>query len=69
MFGETPIKVISVALPESQKVYVRRHNEELAQRLKTADLKSKFEDADSSTANSTQALVAAIQALVTVISK
>ena len=37
LFGEKSIEVISVALPASQKVYVRRHNEELAQRLKTVN--------------------------------
>ena len=65
LFGDVPIQVISVALPESQEVYIRRHNEELAQRLKTADLKAKFDNTDSSKT----ALVAAVQALLAAVTK
>ena len=72
LFGDDAIKVISVALPESQKLYVRRHNEELAQRLKKQDLETKFRQHDdvsiSSDISKQHALVAAIQALLTVVS-
>ena len=66
LFGIDPIKVISVALPESQKLYIRRHNEELAQRLKTENLKSQFAVKSSSVSQS--ALVAAVQSLLAVVS-
>ena len=42
LFGDQPLEFISVAVPESQKVYCRRHNEELARRQRTQELKHKF---------------------------
>ena len=68
LFGDDPIRIVSVALPESQKLYVRRHNEELAQRLKTQDLRSKFNSQDGASSKQQQALVAAVRALLAVIS-
>ena len=38
IFGDAPIVINSVPLPDSHKVYVRRHNDELAQRTKTTAL-------------------------------
>ena len=69
LFGLDPIRVVSVALPESQKVYVRRHNEELAQRVKTQELKAKFDSPPAPGSHgSQQALVAALQALLGLVS-
>ena len=47
LFGDEPIEFISVAVPESQKIYCRRHNEEIARRQKTQELKQKFETQES----------------------
>ena len=40
--GKVPIEIESVALPESQKLYIRRHNEELARRIQKDKLESEF---------------------------
>ena len=40
--GKTPIEIESVALPDSQKVYARRHNEEIARRIRKDKLESEF---------------------------
>ena len=73
LFGVDPLRVVSVALPESQKLYIRRHNEELAQRMKTQVLKSKFAEqartGSESKTSTQQALVAAVQVLLTAISQ
>ena len=37
-----PIEIDSIALPDSQKVYIRRHNEELARRIQKDKLESEF---------------------------
>ena len=42
LFGEKPIEFISIAIPDSQKVYCRRHNEEIKRRQNTRELKAKF---------------------------
>ena len=52
LFGDTPIEIKSVPLPDSHKVYVRRHNEELAQRTKTAELKKALELKSGSSSHS-----------------
>ena len=44
LFGEKPIEFISVAIPDSQKVYCRRHNEEIKRRQNTQELKAKFSE-------------------------
>ena len=58
MFGDQPLEFISVAVPESQKVYCRRHNEELARRQRTQELKQKFEQQDSNSEISESVLLA-----------
>ena len=52
LFGDAPIEIKSVPLPDSHKVYVRRHNEELAQRTKTAELKKALELKSGSSSHS-----------------
>ena len=44
LFGNEPIKIISLKLPESQKVYCRRHNEEIERRHKTQELKVQLDE-------------------------
>ena len=36
------VEIDSIALPDSQKVYIRRHNEELARRIQKDKLESDF---------------------------
>ena len=43
--GLKPISIESVALPESQELYARRHNEELARRVQRDQLAAEFEAA------------------------
>ena len=58
LFGDQSLEFISVAVPESQKVYCRRHNEELARRQRTQELKQKFEQQDSNSKISESVLLA-----------
>ncbi len=53
--GKVPITFKSVPLPDSYKVYLRRHNEELARRLQREKLAQQFKEAQDSesAANST----------------
>ena len=48
LFGKTPIVIESVALPESQKVYIRRHNEELARKNAKDKLERSFKSVSDS---------------------
>ena len=43
IFGKKPIVIQSVKLPESQKIYMRRHNEELARKVKELKLRQNFQ--------------------------
>ena len=44
-----PISIVSVKLPESQKVYMRRHNEELERRMKEVKLPQAFQQTEDVT--------------------
>ena len=61
--GKVPISIVSVALPDSQKVYMRRHNEELERRIKRDKLKAQFEEARNSEVSG----VSTVQALLGVL--
>ena len=47
VFGSKPIIIESHKLPESQKVYMRRHNEELARKVKELKIAQQFKRDDA----------------------
>ena len=69
--GKQPIEIESVALPDSQKVYIRRHNEELERRLQKQKLENEFQsvqkleiDESSSDSESLQQVLLAVVKLL-----
>ena len=42
LFGVKPMQVVTKRLPESQKWFIQRHNEELKQKSKVSELKSTY---------------------------
>ena len=46
MFGRTPVVIESHKLPESQKAYVRRHNDELVRAQQQRNLQEQFRKAE-----------------------
>ena len=65
LFGDTPIEFISIAVPESQKIYCRRHNEEILRRKQTQELKQKFDDSNSKLEINSEVLLALSRAVET----
>ena len=49
LFGRKPITIVSLKLPESHKMYLRRHNEELARRVKEVKLSQAFQKSEDNT--------------------
>ena len=41
--GKKPLQIVSLKLPNSNKEYIRLHNEEVQRKLNELDLKKKFE--------------------------
>ena len=42
--GRKPLEIVSLKLPDSNKEYIRRHNEEVQRKLKELDLAKKFRE-------------------------
>jgi len=72
--GQDPVDMVSIALPDSQKVFVRRHNEEIQLRKNRDELRQAYaleneKEATAAGAVSAQsALLASVQALLAVVS-
>ena len=45
--GKKPLEIISLKLPESNKEYVRLHNEEVQRKLKELELAKKFKEQET----------------------
>ena len=58
LFGVQPIQIVSLKLPESQKVYCRRHNEEIERRQQTQILKAEFDKQEVTGVDDNQVLLA-----------
>ena len=59
LFGQDPVEIISIALPESQKTYIRRHNELIQQRKEKERLRKAFENETERGEDKVQAALAA----------
>ena len=72
LFGMDPVDLVSIALPDSQKVFIRRHNELIQQRVQKEELRKAYEhenekDAKKAGPSTQEALVASVQALLAVV--
>ena len=47
--GKKPLEIISLKLPDSNKEYIRRHNEEVQRKLNQLDLEKKFKEQSKKT--------------------
>ena len=45
--GKKQLEIVSLKLPESNKEYIRLHNEEVQRKLKEIDLARKFKELES----------------------